>query len=413
MSTTKLQRYCFFFMVLMVNLFNYSENTILKMITNLSVLFFVAVVFFTSKGKLRTSPAFKYLFIFLFFCIMSVPFSTAKDDSINKIGTLVILFLELMAVYQYATIEGELDKVLSAIAVCTTVTSIYIVAQGFTALQTVRRVGHITGDSNQVSAYLVYGIVVLIFMLFQKRMARWISVTGIAASFLAIVLQGSRTAIVVAGAVFVFEILLLMRYERAPITKRLWVIIIISMLLVVAVYYIMTNPTLYMTLGRRIVSFYQIQTTGQSAMNELSTYNRMTAYRFAIERFLGNPIIGKGIGSFASFSEQSVLRRYGFCPNNYLELLQGIGFFGTLFYYLSYFYVYRNSKISFKKRDGTISVIAIVILIAMLLEHITVVFYYHKLEYLFLGVLFAICYHNKERSNSNEKEGRHTDFSPV
>lgn len=412
MSTIKLQRYCFFFMVLMVNLFNYSENIILKLITNLSVLLFVAVVFFTSKGRLKMSPAFKYLFIFLLFCILSIPFSTAMDDSINKIGTLAVLFLELMAVYQYTTKEGELDKVLFIIAVCTTVTAIYIVAQGFTALQTVRRVGHITGDSNQVSAYLVYGLVILIFMFFQKRMARWITLTGIATSFLAIVLQGSRTAIVVAGAVSVLEIVLLMKYERAPISKRLWMTILVSILMVAAVYYIMTNPTLYMTLGRRIMSFYQIQTTGQSDMNELSTFNRMTAYRFAIERFLENPLIGKGIGSFASFSEQSVLRRYGFCPNNYLELLQGIGFFGTLFFYLSYFYVYRNSKISFKKRESDVVVLAIMIIIAMLLEHITVVFYYHKLEYLFLGVLFACCYHCKERGSSNEKS-RYNDFSPV
>ena len=391
MAIIKMQRYCFFFMALMINLFNYSENTVLKLLTNISVLLFVAVVLISSNWKLRVSPAYKYYLVFFAFCVISVLFSTARSDSVNKLKTLVLLFMELMAVFHYATKEGELDIVLSALAVCTTVAAVYIVLRGFSVLQTARRVGQITGDSNQVSAFLVYGIGILEYLLFQKKRHRWIPTVGIVISLLAIALQGSRTAIVTTGFVVILESILMMRYNRLSITRRFWLYILVFAFLIATVYSVMTNPMLYMTLGRRIVSFYQIQTTGKSSINEMSTYNRMIAYRFALERFMVNPFFGRGIGSFADFSAQSVLQRYGFCPNNYLELLQGIGFFGTLFYYLIYLYAFRRARIDYKRRSNIYSYLTIGILAAMFLEHITVVFYYHKLEYLYLGVLLACC----------------------
>lgn len=393
----KIQRYCFLFMVLMVNLFNYSDNTILKLITNLSVLLFIIVIFMASQGKILMSTAIKPFLIFLLFCFISIGFSTARADSINKIETLILLCFELIAVYHYSSIKGEINHALSIISICTTITAVYIVAQGLPALQRISRVGHITGDSNQVSAYLVYGIVFLIYMLHHKRLPRMISIVGILASFLAIILQGSRTAIVAAGIAVILEVVLLMRYEKVSIPQRAWIIIVILALLTSGIYYIMSNPALYMTLGRRLMSFYQIQTTGYSAINEQSFSNRMTAYRLAFGRFLDNPFFGRGIGSFAQFSAQSALARYGFCPCNYLELLQGIGIIGTLFYYAMYLSAFRSSRRSFKMQNNEYSILVISVLIAMLMEHITVVFYYQKLEYIFLGVLFASCCTKQDR----------------
>lgn len=374
-------------MVFMVSLFNFSENPILKLTTNLSVLLFIGTIFFSDTIKLN--KVFGYMWVFLMFCTVGIMFSSAQDDTINKVKTLFLLFMTFIAVYQYA-IEEEKDVILRILSICTITNAVYIVLRGADTLDTVKRVSAITGDSNQVSAYLVFGSGVLLYMAFTNKLPKWLSVLGIALSVLAIVLQGSRGAIAAVGFMIVLETVLLMRYNRTPLTKKIVVYLSVVVFILVAVYYIMNDPILYMTLGRRLVSFYEIQTSGVSSMNEQSTSQRLYAYRLAFERFMDRPFIGWGIGSFAKFSEESLLNRNSFCPNNYLEVLQGVGIIGTVFYYMIYGNMLKNAVFAERRRVSPLSVLCVSIIAAMLIEHITVVFYYYKLEYIYLSVLLAL-----------------------
>lgn len=384
---TNIQRICFIAMVLMVSMFNYSEG-MLDALTNVSVILFVGVTFVAANWKITMPREMKYFAVFMAFCVTSLLFSTAQSASMNRVVKLMIMAMELMAVYIYAKQEDK-DFLMKVIAAATTLTAVFIDIKGIETIGNTKRVNNITGDSNQVSAYLVFGILVMIYLLFVNKKKIWIP--GIAASVIAIVLQGSRTAILVAGFMAVVELILLVRYMKLSLSKRLALFMLLIIAMSITVYYIISNPILYMALGRRFMSLYEIRTTGSSSMNETSVFNRAHAYRYALERFMANPVFGRGIDTFAEFSRNSDLNKVSFCPNNYLELLQGIGIFGTVAYYLMYFNILNKSITAKKHRISESSVLVICILLAMLLMHITVVFYYQKLEYLYLGVMLAMC----------------------
>ena len=161
-----------------------------------------------------------------------------------------------------------------------------------------------------------------------------------------------------------------------------------------------------MTLGRRLVSFYEISSSGTSSINEQSISNRMLAYKLAWGRFAESPVFGKGIDSFVQYSKESPLSREGFCPDNYLELLQGVGIIGTFMYYMTYMHVIRKSIHAARKHIDVISVLAFCVFLAMLIEHISVVFYYQKLEYLYLGFFLAavqVCCEKEKAISECEK----------
>ena len=395
-----IHRTIFITMVLMVCMFNYSTNSMLDMLTNVSVVLFVGITFISADWNLNLPRECKYFFVFMVFCIVSILYSTSQNDSVNRAMKLLILMMEFVAVYVYARDENK-DFVLKVIAICTAVTALFIDIKGFSVIGNTRRVNYITGNSNQVSAYLALGILVMIYLLITRKMRIYVPIAGIALSIIAIILQGSRTGILIAGTMSVLEVLFLSKYMNFTINKKIGIILFLSLVGTLTIYYIFSNPILYMTLGRRIVSFYEIQTSGTSSINETSAFKRSLSYKLAFERFLSNPFFGKGIDSFMEYSLQTDLNRRGFCPCNYLELLQGIGIIGTTAYYLVYFSALKKSVKARATRIDSSSVLLICILLAMLLVHLTVVFYYQKLEYLYLGTILAICFSFTQKSEED------------
>jgi O-antigen ligase len=158
----------------------------------------------------------------------------------------------------------------------------------------------------------------------------------------------------------------------------------------------MNNELLYMTLGRRMLSFFELMTKGTSSIKEASLSNRTLAYRLALQRFFESPLFGKGIGSFSAYSLTSQLNRYGFCPSNYLELLQGVGLLGTIPFYVAYLLPLIQACRDYRRRLGEGSILIILLVTLMLAEHTMVVFYYQKLEYLYLAIIIVMAARARE-----------------
>ena len=293
-SLNTIKRIAFIIVVFMVSMFNYGGGQMLKIATNASIVLFVGIMFMTSYDSIRIPPPFKYMAVFLGVCMISCLYSTARASSINRVETLLIVTMELLAVYEYIREEKDINTILRILSAAAITTALYVDVQGMSVIGTVRRVGRITGDSNQVSAYMVYGIALLLFMFIMNRMPRIISAAGIVLSFFAIMLQGSRSAIVCAGFIFIIETLLMLKYKKARLTKKIAAVLILVAIVSAVIYYILTDPVMYMTIGRRLVSFYEISATGTSSINEQSVFNRMTSYKFAWERFKSSPLLGTG-----------------------------------------------------------------------------------------------------------------------
>ena len=80
------------------------------------------------------------------------------------------------------------------------------------------------------------------------------------------------------------------------------------------------------------------------------------------------------IDTFSNFSKESVLNREWFCPNNYLEIIQGVGVIGVVAYYITYLYLFKESVKGMIKHIDSVSVLVLCLTISMLIEHISVVF---------------------------------------
>ena len=100
-------------------------------------------------------------------------------------------------------------------------------------------------------------------------------------------------------------------------------------------YLIMNIPVLYSVIGRRVESLLNLFSNGEI---DASTRTRLYLIEQAWRLFKQQPIIGYGLGNFAN------LNMFGlYAHNNYLELLCGTGFIGTLIYYSLPFEVFVSS----------------------------------------------------------------------
>lgn len=376
----------------MLSLFNYSENSMLKQITNASTLLFIVVSLLNCirNRQIVIPRAAGYMFAFYAVCAASMLYSDAQEDTINRVFTMTILLFELLAILEYLRLKQELDFAIKCVAVCTIATAGYILIRAVPNIAEVKRVTDITGDSNQVSAYLAHGLLLIMYLLYEKKLPRIIAWAGIFLILAAVALSGSRTGIVVATVNCILMTILTQSYRRVSLPRKMKTFLFLILILAVLLYVLMTNEVFYRTLGRRLVSFVELMTIGASSINERSMSNRNLAYNLAIQRFAQSPLMGKGLSSFNAFSLTSPLRRYGFCPNNYLELLQGVGLLGTIPYYLCYLSILNFNRKMFHSRRSKYAVVSICLLASILLVHFTVVFYYQKLEFVFIGLLIGM-----------------------
>jgi len=142
---------------------------------------------------------------------------------------------------------------------------------------------------------------------------------------------------------------------------------------------------LYEIIGIRIESMFQIFNGEKSTINENSILERQIMLREGWELFLQRPVMGNGIGSFARYI-YPILGKAAFCHNNFLELMCGVGIVGALVYYSFHVMIAVDA---FENKSPQ-TMVALAIMLQMVVAHIAVVFYYQKLEILFMVLLINL-----------------------
>lgn len=175
-------------------------------------------------------------------------------------------------------------------------------------------------------------------------------------------------------------------------------------MLICIVHLVLTNELLYKIIGSRFVSFFEIMSGSDSSIQEYSTIERTWMRTLAWQKFtesIRTIFLGNGINYFSAYF-LSVGGRYCFCHNDYVELLSGIGIIGTSFYYYPYivsgYYAWKSYRSTYNIESITI----LILLVQILLMHWFVVFYYQKLEFIFISIL--ICFKRKFVSINTTKE---------
>lgn len=405
LSVTVLERPVFVAMLFFIYIYNYQTAGFGNTITNLLILLFIGVEFLVIVGYNRMMiwdrSVNSYVF-FLLSCMISVTYSFAQKDSFAKIKTLFILVLFLYALMEFLRSDANIIFMLRSISLCAIIAGIYLLLKSDWASGS--RMNGVIGDSNQVGAYLAYSLTIIMYCRKRKILPSYICFPAMALMLIVSILSGSRSSLTITVLSLGFFTILTVKKDKYKPLKLLFLFVFGIVMLICIVHLVLTNELLYKIIGSRFVSFFEIMSGSDSSIQEYSTIERTWMRTLAWQKFtesMRTIFLGNGIHYFSAYF-LSVGGRYCFCHNNYVELLSGVGIIGTSFYYYPYivsgYYAWKSYRSTYNIESITI----LILLVQILLMHWFVVFYYQKLEFIFISIL--ICFKRKFVSINTTKE---------
>lgn len=378
---------------LLVFTLNFDTEGAGNLLTNAAIAGFVAfeVVTCRLRNSARFHPTVVMFATFVWFCLCSILWSVVPEKSFSRVESLLIMLAYYLALTNFALTRFEekerLRFLAKVIVISSFIASLYLL---FTSgWQMGERVNGVIGDSNQASAYLSYTVPIALFCAERRLLPKWLTVLDVIVVALSVGVMGSRTGIVVV-MLGILLYWLIRSIQRGIISIRTVItILVFAIVAAMAVSFIMTNEIAYEIVGRRFESLFDILSGGSSKINENSYYERQALLDLAIRLFTEHPIIGVGIDGYAYYAAAVI--RDTFSHNDYMQLLSCVGIVGFALYYSQH--VYIVSKL--RNLDKTEFAMCLTLLVMILAFHMTVVFYYQKLEFVFLAFLSCMVYVDK------------------
>lgn len=192
---------------------------------------------------------------------------------------------------------------------------------------------------------------------------------------------GSRGALIVIVGFLIIDYYLSGRGIQK--LKRIFLILAGILVLLFAIYH---NDTLYNLIGVRIDRFFQ--TINGTGFREHSTSERLLLLTNGFKWFTQKPILGYGLDSFRTLFNNAWGILY-YAHNNYLELLVDLGLVGTIIYYALYGKIIkRYSFFVFKEHDYK-SIFYFTLLIMIMVSEIIGITYYVVLFQMMLVLIYS------------------------
>ena len=395
-----------FLMIFMLFIYDTASTGQFNTLTNIIVILFVLFVFFQSikKKKLNFKWASFYL-LFMVICLISCLYSPSQTESLSKIRSISIIIIIYLSIINYVDTEDQLNKILKYISICGFFASLSVIFSSNWYLG--ERVSGIIGDANQSGAYLSYASIVILYCIKRKIIKPIFGYFFFGCILFEIIISGSRSSLIsIVIGILVFSFFSREKSVRwKDLIRSIVKVFIPIMFIVVLIYLIFNNELFYNIVGIRFESFYEIMNGRSSPYNESSTKIRMYLIKLAFSKWLETPftmLFGHGISSFG-YNLYLSGGHNTFSHNNYVELLYGVGFFGLISYYFSYFRIALTSiKMKINNKIEKSLIISIIFEISIM--HFFVVFYYYKLEGVFLALLSSIIFLNINKSVEGKKK---------
>lgn len=381
----------FFSMIFMVFVFNFNTDKILGISgntwSNIFIFLFIAWWFANvcKTGLIMWNRIYTYAIMFAFFCFTSYIYSYAKNDSLTKTKTIIVVTLMSISIYQYIVTLKKIEFALKAYSVSGTFMAFYIILKVDSTIGS--RFGDVIGDANLVGIILAYATTITLFLFFTKH--NYIYILQACCMGYVILLTGSRTA-----ALLLFGAVIVLIYVSAYTYRWKWyTVFMVTIALCAAAYIawraIIEIPVLYNALGIRIISFFQIFQKQHSINNEQSTQYRIILAQRALNWFADSPIWGNGINSFPDYNT-FIDGRTCFSHCNYTELLSGLGIIGFVPYYGMYIYSLGYVWKSGRKRTLKYTALIWALIIESLIGDLGLVVYYEKCTWILIAIIAGI-----------------------
>lgn len=194
---------------------------------------------------------------------------------------------------------------------------------------------------------------------------------------IAIVLfSGSRKALLA------LVIATIMIYTVGLEKKRNMIFSVIGLMIVLYIgyQYIMTNESLYQTIGRRVESMINVALYGGSEASSIDLRERYMALAWAFIK--DNPIMGIGLGNFGSKSGLGI-----YCHCDYLEVMCSYGIpIALLYYFPVVLLLLRGMTL---KHKNTLDYSFIIICVVLLIAFVTMVMYISAYTQIIVAIIYA------------------------
>ena len=249
------------------------------------------------------------------------------------------------------------------------------------------RLGYPFDNPNGVASICVVGFTLSLFaVLFFKTKLRFFALISLLLSGFVGICTGSRTFIIM--SILVLLILLFFCFKKH---KFIYFLVVASL---IVSFIILINLPFLNTIKERFIRIINTF-VGNSTRVDTSSISRITWLKYGF--FLGNKslFIGYGYGGFAKYSGVGT-----YAHSNFSEVFCDFGIIGLLLFYSPLFYcAYKCIK---RKTESLPFIITIVIYYCF--ASLANVFFYNKLYYIVLSLLFSSLFGDMNFSEAKKKK---------
>ncbi len=307
------------------------NNMIQWPILGIVLLFFLIELF--STDRIINDIFFLWICLFSFIVVMSVAWAYDTSRTIRDMLFLVKCIVILGHVLYIIKKDKNLTYIFDCVILSTLINDLvmlpYLLRMGSASGYRERIfIGGINYNANAICPDIVFATLFLFYRYTNLKKNRVLNIGMIMLNCFALLKLGSRSSLIVLLVGFVINGLNVSKSKRV---KNIFLGCIIMIAALGAVMYI---PSFYNTIGNRILDTLSFVKGNLNVnnYNQNSDLVRMNLIINGFDMFIKNPIIGYGSGNFSSVNSLFFNSNY-YAHNNYIELLVGLGVFGTLLFY--------------------------------------------------------------------------------
>lgn len=372
-------------LVILVFIFECNPTLALFDTAQYLTLSFICLRLFFLKNIILYSYTQKYI-CFAVWCVFSLLWSISAESAF---GNLVMVFKCLVIIIYFTNINFNLKYIITTYVIINVIDALILMPNIDLAsiLDRGARGHHIvmgvTWSINIICTMFAFSIFFL-FLLYKhekKIYLRCVYLVIAIPLICDIFILGSRQALILSlGSIALYYTI---KCFQKPTTKNIIYILIVLFSTLAILIYVVNDPFLNQTLGKRLVRTYIDETSDNARINLIKE-----GYKF----FLDSPLLGTGLGSYRML----IHNVQAYAHNNYIELLVSCGFIGFTFYHMMVICPVFNIQKNRKQLNIERNTIVYVLVIMILFSEMVIVTYQVFQYQLMIFVAFMVSKLNKE-----------------
>lgn len=294
-----------------------------------------------SNKKIVFNIFMKIYSVFMFISLISLLVAVDKNIAFGTFLTMTQLFLLMFAITNYVIDEREITNIFRSFSWGGLLASIFILVIDFD-INNIQRFGDLLGNLNDVGRMLAVSSIFSIYLFIKEKKFFYFFVFLL--TTIVVILTGSRFSFIF---LLIALIITLLGSSKSTIWSKMKILISAISFVFIVFLLIYRIPLFYNIIGYRIDNV--IDAIFYGGTQEGSINHRYDLLYRGWGIFKQRPFLGYGPNNFRVMNLK-LFNDKAYSHNNIIELLVGVGLFGTILFYYSYFHVLKEN-ILLKQND--------------------------------------------------------------